>query len=232
MQVDPRLIQGDDVMPLACHLYREDAQELTGHVEPDPLLLGGHKMADSSQIPNCKAKRVRQVPVHSGSRKAGPSGELAYRRKRIIRKIREDSVIDRARLDDWRFGRGSIFLGGELRTASVFGDRGVGHCIRPERAHKIFTDGIERHPLHAEIEDDRLLVHWKNESDHPLQTSFGQKKPASERTGMNFKVVILVNIHTVALSWSSREREHPAPAGRSMLHLMWDTLESEIELAQ
>jgi hypothetical protein len=31
-------------------------------------------------------------------------------------------------------------------------------------------DGIERNPFHAEREDDRLLVHWKNESDHPLQT--------------------------------------------------------------
>jgi hypothetical protein len=41
---------------------------------------------------------------------------------------------------------------------------------------------------------------------------------------MNFKVFISVNIHTVALSWSSREREHPAPAARSLLHLVWDTL--------
>jgi hypothetical protein len=107
---------------------------------------------------------------------------------------------------------------------SVLGDRGVGHRIRPERAHKIFMDGIERNPLHAEIEDDRLLVHWKNESDCPPQTSFCQKKLASERTGMNFKVFISVTIHTVALSWSSREREHPAPAAKSMLHLVWDTL--------
>jgi hypothetical protein len=29
-------------------------------------------------------------------------------------------------------------------------------------------DDIERHPLHAEIEDDCLLVHWKNESDRLL----------------------------------------------------------------
>jgi hypothetical protein len=58
------------------------------------------------------------------------------------------------------------------RTASVLGDRGVGHCIRPERAHKIFMDGIERHPFHAEIEDDRLLVRWRNESDRPLQMLF------------------------------------------------------------
>jgi hypothetical protein len=85
-------------------------------------------------------------------------------------------------------------------------------------------DSVERHPPHAEIEDDRLLVHWKNESDRPLQTSFSQKKPASERIGMNFKVFISVNIHTVALSWSSREREHPAPAARSMLYLVWDSL--------
>jgi hypothetical protein len=40
---------------------------------------------------------------------------------------------------------------------------------------------------------------------------------------MNFKAFISVNIHTVALSWSSRERDHPAPAARSMLHLVWDT---------
>jgi hypothetical protein len=87
-------------MPLARHLYREDAQELTGHVDPDPLLLGGQQMGETSQMPNCKAKRVSQVPVHSGSKKAGPSGELAYRRKRIIRTSRSDSVIDRDRLDD------------------------------------------------------------------------------------------------------------------------------------
>jgi hypothetical protein len=91
-------------MPLARHLYREDAQKLTRHVDPDPLLLGGQKMVDPSRMPNWKAKRVRQVPVHSGSRKAIPPGELAHRRKRIIRKSREDSVIDRARLDDWGFG--------------------------------------------------------------------------------------------------------------------------------
>jgi hypothetical protein len=42
---------------------------------------------------------------------------------------------------------------------------------------------------------------------------------------MNFKVFISVNIHTVALSWSSRERDHPAPAARSMLHLVWHTLD-------
>jgi hypothetical protein len=85
-------------------------------------------------------------------------------------------------------------------------------------------DNIGRLPFHVEIEDDRLLVHWKNESDHPLQASFCQKKPASERTRMNFKVFISVNIHTVALAWRSREREHPAPAARSMVHLVWDTL--------
>jgi hypothetical protein len=61
---------------------------------------------------------------------------------------------------------------GRTRTASGLGDRGVGHCIRLERSHKILMDGIERHPLHAEIEDVRLLVHWKNEPDHPLQPSF------------------------------------------------------------
>jgi hypothetical protein len=33
---------------------------------------------------------------------------------------------------------------------------------------------------------------------------------------MNFKVFISFNIDTVALSWSNREREHPAPAARSM----------------
>jgi hypothetical protein len=91
-------------MPVARHLYREDAQELTGPVEPDPLQRGGQKMGDPSQMPNCKAKRVSQVPVHSGSRKAVPSRELAYRRKRIIRKSDSDSVIDMARLDDWGFG--------------------------------------------------------------------------------------------------------------------------------
>jgi hypothetical protein len=88
IQVDPRLVQGDDVMSLTRYLYRKDAQELTGPVDPDPLLLGGQQMGDSSQMPNCKANRVNQVPTHSGSKKAVPSGELAYRRKRIIRKSR------------------------------------------------------------------------------------------------------------------------------------------------
>jgi hypothetical protein len=41
---------------------------------------------------------------------------------------------------------------------------------------------------------------------------------------MNFKVFTSVNIHAVALSWSRREREHPAPAARSMLRSVWDTL--------
>jgi hypothetical protein len=45
---------------------------------------------------------------------------------------------------------------------------------------------------------------------------------------MNFKVFISVNIHPVALSWSSREREHPALAARSLLHLVWDTLEIHV----
>jgi hypothetical protein len=88
IQVDPGLVQGGDVMSLGCHLYRKDAQEFRGHVNPDPLLLGGQKMGDSLQMPNYKVKRVNQVPVDSGSRKAVPSGELAYRRKWIIRKSR------------------------------------------------------------------------------------------------------------------------------------------------
>jgi hypothetical protein len=38
-QVKPWLIQVHQIMPLAGALHREDAQQLAGHVDPDPHLV-------------------------------------------------------------------------------------------------------------------------------------------------------------------------------------------------
>jgi hypothetical protein len=37
-------------MPLACALHREDAQQLAGHLDPDPFLLKIQQMGDPSQM--------------------------------------------------------------------------------------------------------------------------------------------------------------------------------------
>jgi hypothetical protein len=43
-------------MPLARALHREDAQQLAGHVDPDPLLLRIQQMGDPSQMLNPEMK--------------------------------------------------------------------------------------------------------------------------------------------------------------------------------
>jgi hypothetical protein len=112
-------------MPLARHLYREDVQELTGHVDPDPLLLGGQQMWEPSQMPNWKAKRVSQVPMHNGSRKASPSRKFAFRRKRIFSKSSSDVSLDSAGLNGCEFVKGHIFLGDEVGISGILGHRGI-----------------------------------------------------------------------------------------------------------
>jgi hypothetical protein len=43
-------------MPLARALHGDDAQQLAGHVDPDPLLLRIQQMGDPSQILNLEMK--------------------------------------------------------------------------------------------------------------------------------------------------------------------------------
>jgi hypothetical protein len=43
-------------MPLVRALYREDVQQLAGHVDPDPLLLRIQQMRDPSQMLNLEMK--------------------------------------------------------------------------------------------------------------------------------------------------------------------------------
>jgi hypothetical protein len=85
-------------------------------------------------------------------------------------------------------------------SLSAFGHRGVGHHPLPEHAQTIFMHIIKRDPLHAEINDDYLLIDWRNASESATEASFSPKKPVSERTGIHFEACISVNIHTVALS--------------------------------
>jgi transposase len=59
---------------------------------------------------------------------------------------------------------------------------------------------------------------------------FDRKSRLLNEPEFPFKVFISVNIHTVALSWSSCEREHSAPAARSMLHLVWDNISDVCDL--
>jgi hypothetical protein len=46
------LIQRYHIMPLARALEREDGQQLTGHLDPDPLVFRIQQMGDPSQILN------------------------------------------------------------------------------------------------------------------------------------------------------------------------------------
>jgi hypothetical protein len=59
-QVKPWLIQRYQIMTLARALDREDPQELqrqlTGHVDPDPLLVRIQQMGDPSQMLNPEMK--------------------------------------------------------------------------------------------------------------------------------------------------------------------------------
>jgi hypothetical protein len=94
----------------------------------------------------------------------------------------------------------AIFLGDEIGTLSVFRHCKVGYHLRPDGVHKIITDGIKRHPLHAEIENDHRSDPFGIESERPREILFSQKTPFLERTEMNFEAFISANIHTVAFS--------------------------------
>jgi hypothetical protein len=97
-------------------------------------------------------------------------------------------------------GKWPIFLGDEGGTSSVLGHRGGGHRLIPEPVHKIIMDGIERHRLDAEIEDDHVSDPFGTESKRPTAISFSWKTSSSEGTEMNFEVFISINLHTMVLS--------------------------------
>jgi hypothetical protein len=49
-QINPRLIQGDNVVPLARALHREGLQEFDCHLDPNPLLFRRQKVGNTSKI--------------------------------------------------------------------------------------------------------------------------------------------------------------------------------------
>jgi hypothetical protein len=71
---------------------------------------------------------------------------------------------------------------------------GVNRRLFPERAHKIFMDGIKFHPFHMEI-DNCLLVYRKNEAKRTGSTFLSQGKQKSRRTGISFRILISPNNH-------------------------------------
>jgi hypothetical protein len=55
-QINPRLVQGDNVVPLARVLHREDLQEFDCHLDPNLLLFRRQKVEDPSKISHREAK--------------------------------------------------------------------------------------------------------------------------------------------------------------------------------
>jgi hypothetical protein len=51
-------------------LTGQDSQWLTRHIDPGLLLLGSQKKGNPPQIAHRKVERLREVPMHSGTRKA------------------------------------------------------------------------------------------------------------------------------------------------------------------
>jgi hypothetical protein len=143
---------------------------------------------------------VNEVSAHGGSRKADQRAEFAHGGNQGISKGFSDHVINRAGLENNRLGRRYNILGGKLRGSNISTYCGIGYCVLPEQAHKVFMDGVERYPVHADREDDYRLIHRATGSDCQSSTSFSGKKPASQRTGMNFRLFVSVNIPLVPLS--------------------------------
>jgi hypothetical protein len=54
-------------MPLMNHLTGQDSQQLTRHIHPNPLLLGGQKVRDPPQMADREAESLRQVPIRGGT---------------------------------------------------------------------------------------------------------------------------------------------------------------------
>jgi hypothetical protein len=128
-----------------------------------------------------EAKRLREVPVHGGSRKINPPRTLAHRQKWKFGKSREYCLIDSTAFHIWSFGRGDFLSAGKLNAASIFGHRRVCHSVLPKRAYKIVMDDIESHPFHPEIEDDCILVRQATDPKRPSFTSFFPKKGTGKR---------------------------------------------------
>jgi hypothetical protein len=55
-QINPRLIQGDNAVPLARALHREDLQYFDWHLDPNLLLFPRQKVWDLSKMSHGEAK--------------------------------------------------------------------------------------------------------------------------------------------------------------------------------
>jgi hypothetical protein len=55
-QINPRLIQCDNVVPLARALHREDLQKFDCHLDPNLLLFRRQKVGDPSKMSHGEAK--------------------------------------------------------------------------------------------------------------------------------------------------------------------------------
>jgi hypothetical protein len=55
-QINPQLVQGDNVVPLALALHREDRQWFDCHLDPNLLLFHRQKVGEPSKMLHCKAK--------------------------------------------------------------------------------------------------------------------------------------------------------------------------------
>jgi hypothetical protein len=55
-QMNPRLVQGDNVVPLARALHREDLQLFDCHLDPNLLLLRRQKVGDPSKMSHGESK--------------------------------------------------------------------------------------------------------------------------------------------------------------------------------
>jgi hypothetical protein len=151
-------------MPLMSYLTGQDSQQITYHIDPDPLLLGGQKMEDSPQMADREAGRLRQLPMDSGKWQASEPIQASQRGKWIFSKAGQDRFINRAVSTLCRFEWDRLSLRRKSRVPNMFGHSGVGHRLFPERAQKVFMDSIKSHPLYVEIEENSLLVHRKTET--------------------------------------------------------------------
>jgi hypothetical protein len=55
-QINPRLVQDDNVVPLAHALHREDLQWFDCHLDPNLLLFHGQNAGDPSKMSHREAK--------------------------------------------------------------------------------------------------------------------------------------------------------------------------------
>jgi hypothetical protein len=55
-QINPRLVQGDNIVPLARALHREDLQWFDCHMDPNLLLFRRQEVGDPSKVSHREAK--------------------------------------------------------------------------------------------------------------------------------------------------------------------------------